>query len=119
MKKIFVSLILFFTLLLLPKDIFAYQQTQEVCYAQCAAYKFGWKGDFCWDLFTSQCSMGSKDLVDNMIGLVKDTAEAMATGKLMTIVDVSTVFTGWFVCKPLIEDCIVPQLNACVSTCER
>ena len=122
MKKIIVSTLvgvclLFYFSFVSPKPTLAYEQTQAVCYAQCAAYKFGWKGDFCWDLFQSQCSIGSKDMVNNMISLVKNAAQAMATGKLMTIVDVSAVFKGWFICKPLIEDCIVPQLNACENTC--
>lgn len=117
MKKL-----LFFLLALvissLPYKVKAYQQTEAVCYSQCAAHKFYWKGDFCWDLFTNQCSIGSKDMVKNAISLVKDTAQAMATGKLMTIVDVSTVFKAMFVCKPLIEECITPQLNACENTCK-
>ena len=118
MKKLAFFLLFFLLILTLPKQTLAYQQTDAICYSQCAAYKFGWKGDFCWDLFTSQCSMSSKDTVNKMISLVKDAAKAMATGKLMTIVDVSAVFKGWFVCKPLIEDCIVPQLQACESTCK-
>jgi len=119
MKLRILSLIFaFFIFPLLATPVSAYQQSESVCYSQCAAYKFGWKGDFCWDLFQSQCSVGGKDMVNNMISLVKDTAQAMATGKLMTIVDVSAVFKGWFMCKPLIEECIVPQLNACESTCK-
>ncbi|NMB57446.1 carboxypeptidase regulatory-like domain-containing protein, partial [Candidatus Beckwithbacteria bacterium] len=113
-----IFLLLFFLCFLFPSKIFAYQQTEAVCYSQCAAYKFGWKGDFCWDLFQDQCSIGSKDALSNFISLVKDTAQAMVTGKLKTIVDVKQVFKAWFVCKPLIEDCIVPQLDACENICK-
>ncbi|MFA6250461.1 MAG: carboxypeptidase-like regulatory domain-containing protein [Candidatus Shapirobacteria bacterium] len=117
MKKLlfFILLAIF---LISPINILAYQQTEAVCYSQCAAHKFYWKGDFCWDLFTNQCSVGSNDMVKDAIKLVKDTTYAMATGKLKTIVDVSEVFKAMFVCKPLIEDCIVPQLQACENTCK-
>jgi hypothetical protein len=118
MKKVFVLFILFLILLVLPKNSSAYQQTEAICYSQCAAYKFVWRGDFCWDLFTNQCSISSKSTLKNTIKLIKDTATAMATGKLMTIVDVSQVFKAWFICKPLIEDCIVPQLEDCANTCK-
>lgn len=117
MKKKILYFLLFFVFLFFPKKTLAYQQTEAVCYSQCAAYKFYWKGDFCWDLFINQCSISSKDMVKNAISLVKDTVQAMATGKLMTIVDISQVFKANFVCKPLI-DCIVPRLNDCESTCK-
>jgi len=117
MKKL-IFLLLLFLILFIPRETYAYQQTEAVCYSQCAAHKFVWKGDFCWDLFTNQCSISGKDTVSKAISLLKDTAKAMATGKLMTIVDVSQVFKAWFVCKPLIEDCIVPQLSDCQNTCK-
>ncbi len=117
MKKIFMAFIFFVVLYFFPKDSLAYQQSEGVCYSQCAAHKFVWKGDFCWDMFQSQCSMGSKDAVDTAIDLVKDSAKAMATGKLKMIVDVDPIFTQLFICKPLIEDCIVPILAECKKTC--
>lgn len=117
MKKLAFFLLFFLLILTFPKQTLAYQQTDAICYSQCAAYKFYWKGDFCWDLFMNQCSIDKKDMIKNAISLVKDTVKAMVTGKLMTIVDISEVFKAAFICKPLI-DCIVPQLNACESTCK-
>lgn len=118
MKKLFVLLLSFYIFLSFPKAALAYEQTEGVCYSQCAAYKFGWRGDFCWDLFTNQCSVSSKSALKNFIKLVKDTAESMAKGKLMTIIDVSESFKAMFVCKPLIEDCIAPELQDCTNTCK-
>lgn len=87
------------------------------CYAECAAYKFGWKGDFCWDTFQQVCTINTKDALSNLKKLVKGIRDGFMTGKLTQIVDVSYVFKSWFSCKPLIEDCIAPQLQACETTC--
>jgi hypothetical protein len=116
MKKV-VFLLFLFVVFFFPQNIFSYQQSEGVCYSQCAAHKFVWKGDFCWDMFQNQCSMGSKDAVDTAIDLVKDSAKAMATGKMKMIVDVDPIFTSLFICKPLIEDCIAPILAECKKTC--
>jgi len=116
MKKI-VFLLFVFVFIHSPKNIFSYQQSEGICYSQCAAYKFVWKGDFCWDLFQSKCSMGEKDAVDSAKKLVKDSAKAMASGKMKMIVDVEPIFTSLFICKPLIEDCIAPILAECQKTC--
>jgi hypothetical protein len=116
MKKL-IFLFLSLAIFAIPKEVLAYQQTEAVCYSQCAAHKFVWKGDFCMDLFTNQCSISSKDALKNTLKLIKDTAQAMATGELSMIVDVTEVFKAMFICKPLIDDCIVPQLNDCQNTC--
>lgn len=117
MKKIFVLFILFLTLLIPTKDTLAYEQTEAVCYSQCAAHKFVWKGDFCWDLFQSQCARSQKSVTDDTIDMIKDAAKSMASGKRKMIVDVEPVFTAMFVCKPLIDDCIAPILAECKRTC--
>lgn len=111
------SLLLFLLLaFFLPQKIDAYEQTEAVCYSQCAAYKFVWKGDFCWDMFQSQCTISSKSAVDDAIGVVKDAVKSMASGKRKMIVDVDVVFKALAICKPLI-DCLVPQLKECENTC--
>ncbi len=96
-----------------PSD---YQQLR--CYSECAAYKFGWKGDYCWDTFQQVCSISPKDAVSNLKKLVKGIRDGFMTGKLTQIVDVSYVFKAWFVCKPLIEDCIALELQKCDTTCK-
>lgn len=116
-KKIIIFGLILISALFSTRPAEAYQQNNGVCYSQCAAYKFGWKGDFCWDLFQNQCSISSGDALDKFISLVKDTAQAAITGKLMTIVDITQVFKALFICQPLI-DCIVPQLNSCQSVCD-
>lgn len=117
MSVVIVSLLLFLILaFFLPQKIVAYEQTEAVCYSQCAAYKFVWKGDFCWDMFQSQCTISSKSAVDDAIGVVKDAVKSMASGKRKMIVDVDVVFKALAICKPLIE-CLVPQLKECENTC--
>ena len=80
LKRLVVIGSLFLFLLLaffLPQKIDAYEQTEAVCYSQCAAYRFVWKGDFCWDMFQSQCTISSKSAVDDAIGVVKDAVKSL------------------------------------------
>lgn len=96
--------------------VWAYPQNSEVCYSQCAAYKFVWQGDYCWDMFQQNCSMGKGASIKKAISLAKDAADAARKGSISSF-SVDTVFTAWFVCKPMIENCIAPQLASCRSTC--
>jgi len=91
-------------------------QSQAECYSQCGFYKFYWKGDFCYDMVQLNCteSFNLKDVVS----MVKSIRKSFLTGKLKQIVDVTPIFKAWLICKPLIEDCIVPQLDDCASYCQ-
>jgi len=97
---------------LFPKTIQAYTEAEEVCYGQCAAYKFVWQGDYCYDTFQSQCAMGKGNTIKETIKFLKSIKGVLQSGS-----GVDNVFKAWFVCKPLIENCIVPQLQECRSTC--
>jgi len=111
MKKIlFFLLSVFF--LTIPQNLFAYTESEEVCYAQCATYKFVWQGDYCYDTFQNECAMGSGKTIRETIKFLKGIHDTLKSGS-----GIDTVFKAWFVCKPLIENCIVPQLRECRSTC--
>jgi hypothetical protein len=113
MKKFIIVFIILLSLLIFPKSSFAYQQTEAVCYSQCAAYKFVWRGDVCYDLFAKNCSGDEGSTVSKTIKFLKGVYDTLEGGD-----NVDAVFKAWFVCKPLIEDCIVPQLNDCRNTCK-
>ncbi len=117
-KKIllFVSVIAaaFISLLMVRKVLAAttYTPAEELCYGQCASYKFVWQGDYCWDTFQQVCKMGTGNSIRDNIKFIKGIADTIRKGENM-----ETVFMAWFACKPLIENCIAPQLAACRSTC--
>jgi hypothetical protein len=90
-------------------------QPPGMCYSQCGFYKFYWRGDFCYDMVKQQC--GASFNLKDVVSMVKSIRTAFLTGKLTEIVDVKQIFVAWLICKPLIEDCIVPQLSACENTC--
>lgn len=95
------------------KNSFAYQQTESTCYSQCAAYKFIWQGTYCWDDFAQNCGVDKGNSILKTIKFLKDIYD--------TVVDfdgVDKVFTAWYKCKPLIENCIVPRLQDCRQTCQ-
>lgn len=94
-------------------------QAPGICYSQCAGYKFIWRGDYCWDTFQNTCKISPKDAFKDFVSMLKNISKGFLTGKLTQIVDVSYIFKAWFICKPLIEDCIAPQLAACETTCLR
>jgi len=117
MKKKVSSFILFLIFLFLTftlsiESSFAYTQEEEVCYSQCAAYKFVWQGDYCWDIFQDQCAKSKGNSILETIKFLKSIYDTLKEGK-----NVETVFKAWFVCKPLIESCINPQLKECRYTC--
>ena len=101
-----------------PKPVLAYPQTYEVCYSQCAAYKFYWKASYCWDFFANNCIAGAGGTAFKVIMMLKDIAMAAARGTMGGI-DVGTPIKTLFICKPHIESCIVPQLNSCSDACSQ
>jgi len=71
---------------------------------------------YCYDLFTSTCTekIGIKDAIT----FVKNVHNLLKKNELIMWFDVDKVFKAWFVCKPLIENCIVPELNNCREVCQ-
>lgn len=108
-----IIIVLLFAFVGIPKSVYAEVQSEDLCYSQCAAYKFVWQGDYCWDTFQSQCSSGSGKSLQDTIKFLKSIYGVIKSGD-----NVDTVFKAWFVCKPLIENCIVPQLTQCRQTCQ-
>ena len=45
-----------------------------MCYSQCAAYKFVWQGDYCYDMFQQNCAMGSGPTIKETIKFLKAVA---------------------------------------------
>lgn len=111
MKK-FIFFLLSFILLIFPNHIAAYSEAEETCYAQCATYKFVWQGDYCYDTFQQQCAIGKGQTIRETIKFLKGVHSTISSGG-----GIDNVFKAWFVCKPLIENCIVPQLRECRNTC--
>ena len=113
-----IAILLFLSIILFPPKIAAQTPTptpvDPVCYSQCAAYKFFWKGDFCWDLLQANCSMGKGGLLFNV---VKFLFNIWRGGK--GVLDVSAPLRATFFCAPLIEDCIVPKLHMCDYMCRQ
>ena len=52
--------------------------------------------------------------IKNVYQLVKGTATDFYIG----ISDLTKVVRAWLICKPLIEDCVVPRLNECSDICQ-
>lgn len=94
----------------------AVEGSPGLCYSQCGAYKFYWKGDFCFDTIQQNCaeSFGLTDAVS----MLKDVYDVVVKNKLVMILDVKPVFQAWLICKPLIEDCVAPKLEDCEEVCE-
>jgi len=114
MKKIIISLILLFTLFLIPKDIFAYQQTESTCYSQCLAYKFVWQGTYCYDVFADNCTEEKGNTIIKTIKFLKTIYDTVKSSD-----NIDIPFKAMFVCKPLIESCIVPNQTECTQICQQ
>jgi len=99
---------------LFPSEVIAVSQSEDICYSQCTAYKFVWHGLYCYDLFAEHCTEDSGNTIKKTITLLKDVYKTLKSGD-----NIDTVFKAWFVCKPLIENCIVPHQNQCRLTCKQ
>jgi|GEM_PF-6597249 len=123
LKKFTLLFIFLFILLFFQKNNLVFSQEskisreQALCYSQCTAYKFLWQGDFCYDLLTAAC--GEKVSVKDVVDFTYNIYRLLRKNALEMWVDVDNVFKAWFVYKPLIEDCIVPQLNNCRQICSQ
>ena len=123
-KKFCIISLLFFSLGVFGSEkIFAqnssFNSQQAICYSQCAAYRFFWHGEFCFDVVNQYCSEKLTTL--NAISFVKNVyqlAKGTATDFYIGISDLTKVVRAWLICKPLIEDCVVPRLNECADVCQ-
>lgn len=97
-----------------PKSTKADTQEENICYSQCAVYKFFWRGDACWDMFQNECSVGGGNQVVEMINFLKTMKSTLTTPNLESI---ATPLKAILLCTGLIDDCIVPQLNSCRQNC--
>lgn len=91
-------------------------QPQGMCYSQCGVYKFFWRGDFCFDLLRIDCN-DSLDATDVVL-MLKNIRKGFLTGKLTQVASVEPILRAWLICKPLVEDCIAPQLDDCETVCK-
>jgi len=112
MRRILTFLLIVLAFQITGRNVFAREQNENVCYSQCIAYKFVWHGTYCYDLFTDNCTEDSGNAVIKTIKLLKDVYDTLKSGD-----NIDTVFKAWFVCKPLIENCIVPHQQDCHTTC--
>ena len=71
-----------------------------------------WHGTYCYDLFADNCTEDSGNTIKKTIALLKDVYKTLKSGD-----NIDTVFKAWFVCKPLIESCIIPHQRDCRTTC--
>ena len=101
---------IFFILL---KNTFAYQQTESTCYSQCLAYKFVWQGTYCYDVFADNCTEENGNTIIKTIKFLKTIYDVVKSGD-----NIDIPFKALFVCKPLIENCIVPNQQSCDQTCQ-
>ncbi|MEO0097846.1 MAG: carboxypeptidase-like regulatory domain-containing protein [candidate division WOR-3 bacterium] len=116
MKKFFLIIILTLSSFL-SSSVFAYEQTAEICYSQCLAYKFVWRGNYCYDKFTQECVISAGDAAIKTVTILKNIVSSVISGQRKEILDVGLVFKAWLVCKPLIELCLVPVMNSCEWEC--
>jgi hypothetical protein len=113
MKRI-LFFILFLFVLVFPKNSFAYQQTQSVCYSQCLAYRFVWQGTYCYDVFADNCTEEKGNTIIKTIKFLKSIYDVVESGD-----NIDIPFKAMFICKPLIDSCIVPNQNSCHEVCQQ
>jgi hypothetical protein len=113
MKKV-LFFILFLLILIFPKNVLAYQQTEAVCYSQCLAYKFVWQGTYCYDVFADNCTEEKGNTIIKTIKFLKSVYDVLKSGD-----NIDIPFKAMFVCKPLIESCIVPNQQSCNQVCQQ
>jgi len=113
------NILVFFSLVVIvsfafSRPIFAYQQTQAVCYSQCLAYKFVWQGTYCYDVFADNCTEEKGNTIIKTIKFLKDVYDVVESGD-----NIDIPFKAMFICKPLIESCIVPNQENCHQICQQ
>ncbi len=111
MKKYFVLFGLVFVFVFRGTS-WAYQQSEGTCYSQCLAYRFVWQGTYCYDVFADNCTEEKGNTIVKTISFLKSVYDVVKSGD-----NIDVPFKAMFVCKPLIESCIVPNQNDCKQTC--
>lgn len=119
LKKIFFSfLYLFFVFFFLfSLNTLAYEQTEEICYSQCLAYKFIWRGDYCYDYFINQCSYSPGEGAIKTVMILKNIVQSVISGKPKGLMSISDLFKAFLVCKPVIDNCLTPPMRDCQQQC--
>ncbi len=112
-------LILFSSLVLFPRsvgraesnesELIYYDQSEELCYTGCAAWKLYWKHNSLWGYIEEYCTMDTKDAAKTLIKFAFNTAR-------------SSVDFGPFIqslyCAGIINMGIQPILEQCSQTCQ-
>jgi hypothetical protein len=96
------------------KPVLAYQQTESTCYSQCLAYRFVWQGTYCHDVFADNCTEEKGNTIIKTIKFLKAVYDVVKSGD-----NIDIPFTAMFICKPLIDSCIVPNQQQCTQICEQ
>ena len=87
-------------------------QSVQVCYSQCLAYRFVWHGTTCYDVFADNCTEENGNTIIKTIKFLKTIYDTVKSGD-----NIGIPFKAMFVCKPLIENCIVPNQEQCNQIC--
>jgi hypothetical protein len=116
MKKILIIALFFLSLspFYYPKPVSAYQQTEGTCYSQCLAYRFVWQGTYCYDVFADNCTEENGNTIKKTIKFLKTIYNTVESGE-----NIDIPFTAMFICKPLIDSCIVPNQQECTQICQQ
>ncbi|MFA6532771.1 MAG: carboxypeptidase-like regulatory domain-containing protein [Patescibacteria group bacterium] len=112
LKRFFLAFFLFFLICYSQKPIQA-AQTADVCYSQCLAYRFIWQGTYCYDVFADNCTEENGNTIKKAIKFLKTIYDTVKSGD-----NIDIPFTAMFICKPLIDSCIVPNQESCRQVCE-
>lgn len=123
MKKVLI--IFFLVLCSFTAGLFSSQKTvaqtptpmttaDPVCYSQCAAYKFYWNKDYCWDVFQANCTQGKSGTAFTIVKFLFNIWRGGAGS-----FDISAPFKATFYCAPIVEQCIAPNLHNCDYMCKK
>lgn len=116
LKKFLIIVLFFFFFLPVfsQKNPLAYQQTEAICYSQCLAYRFVWQGTYCYDVFADNCTEENGNTIKKTIKFLKTIYDTVKSGE-----NIDIPFTAMFICKPLIDSCIVPNQESCTQICQQ
>lgn len=112
LKRFFIIFLFLFLLFCFSKKPVSAAQTANICYSQCLAYRFVWQGTYCYDVFADNCTEEKGNTIIKTIKFLKTIYDTVESSE-----NVDIPFTAMFICKPLIESCIVPNQNSCKQIC--
>lgn len=78
------------------------------------AYRFVWHGTYCYDVFVDNCVEENGNTIIKTIKFLKTIYDTVKSSD-----NIDIPFLAMFVCKPLIESCIVPNQESCNQVCEQ